>query len=103
MSGEWKARVIEDWALMQARLVVFRERGDRLETLMPDGSWNLFDPAAVMEPTPGLPLPNAALPALASALTRHLGDTLPSAGEVRTLREWLAVEQGRVDRALERS
>lgn len=103
--NEWKANVIQDPSLFitgQVRVLVGRERQDGFEYLLPGGgSWiDSFENATPPDaPTVGFVVPAGALNALTEALVKHQGDSLPSAGEVRVLREWLAVERARVDAA----
>ena len=101
----WKANVQTDGTLFvsgKARILVGRHRGDGFEYILPNGSSYIerFDyDTASDTPEVGFLVPHDALPALAEALVKHLGDSLPSAGEVRVLREWLEAERQRVDMA----
>ncbi len=105
--NEWKVNVSTEGALFatgQARILVGRSRGDGFEYLLPGGGSYIetFD-AGDETPPVGFVVPHTALPALAEALVKHLGDSLPSAGEVRVLREWLEAERVRTDAALHRA
>lgn len=102
MGGPFKALVVEDFPLNVVRLAVVQDRGNgRLDYLMGDGSWHTSAADVVpVTPTPGILLPTGSLEAIHGAIARHLGDSLPGAGEVKVLREWLASEKQRVDAVL---
>lgn len=68
--------------------------------LMGDGTWTEV-PDGVDLSGSGVIIPDDAIQPVAEALARHLGDTFPSAAEVRVLRESLDLERARVDRVLE--
>lgn len=100
----WQARALEDYqsfARNTVRVVVWRNHGERTEFLGGNGQSVLVEPGIDPEDV-GLVIPRDALGAIAAELAKHLGDALPSAGEVRVLREWLAVERDRTNVTLSR-
>lgn len=97
----YDARIVDDWPTDSVRLLVIQRRGDgRMDHLMPDGSWLTLENKLLPERPPGIVLPAAAVEVIARAVASHLGDNLPTAAEVKVLREWLATELGRVERIL---
>lgn len=97
--SEWNARIDDDpeaFTHNRRRLQLWRTVGDYVEAATGNVLLTRFDPATVPETPPGLLLPHAALEAIAVAL--H--PLAPHAVEVKTLREALEIERGRVDRVL---
>ena len=74
---------------------------DTKAMLQPDGTWHIY---AEGEETkdPGIILPAETVEAIAQAIERYQGHASHADTETRVLREWLAVERGRVDKALKR-
>lgn len=104
--GAYEARIVEDlneWAADTVRVVVRRLRQwPEAEYLMSDGTWQLVDEATTLDPSKvGIVLPEAAVGPVLEAFAKHHGDAGHAATEARILREWLSVERGRVDAALE--
>lgn len=73
--------------------VVDRDTGDYLAA---DGTWKRGTEGARAEDM-GIVIPSAAVEALATAIQEFQGHTSHADTEARVLREWLAVEQRRVD------
>lgn len=97
----YRAHIEYDVMTDVIRLYLVRPTGDyRSDVLMADGSWSRAEAGARPAGEVGFPLPADSLPEIAKALTEHLGNALPSQAEVSVLREWLAVEQRRVDDVL---
>src|SRR3990167_3652998 len=101
--SEWQALISEDgddWLGGFVRLYLRERRFDRI-SYVTDTTLTL---RAVGEdevvPKSGVLLPKAVIPALAEGIERWQGRTNHAATEVAILREWLAVERARVDRAL---
>lgn len=93
------ARIIEDandWQRNTVRLMV-RDGSDGF--LMADGTWHRFEDGTLTDGA-GLVLPSAVIEAIAVAIQEWQGHTSHADTEARILREWLAVEQRRVDRIL---
>lgn len=103
MSG-FKARLLDDpasWAADMIRLAIREDRGNAAVYLMPDGTWKVVEGYGVRLPEEiGILLPRAAIEAIAVAIAEWQGHTSHADTEARVLREWLAVEQRRVDDAL---
>lgn len=104
-----KARVIDDaemWRLDRVRIVVWETDGfDSRRFLQADGTWwtEALDEGTAPDPTRvGFVVPAEALEALAVAIQERQGHTSHADTEARVLREWLAVEQRRVDTLIER-
>ena len=98
-----EARIVSDptnWAMNTVRLLVRDFHGDRAAYLMEDGTWKEADEGTSPDGM-GLLLPAEAVESIARAVQEFQGHTSHSDTEARVLREWLAVERGRVDRALE--
>lgn len=83
-------------------LFVTRYRGDRCEILRSDGEWLEFERGG--NPDPTLRIDGPTWRELRPLLIEALGALPPAApeAEVKVLREWLAVEQARVERAFDR-
>jgi len=69
--------------------------------LTEDGTWRVPVEGTAMHDA-GIILPREALPAIEDAVERWQGKANHGATEAAVLREWLAVERGRVDKALDR-
>lgn len=97
--GQFKVWLETDQNTMSVRLhageLVVPGETKRLAS---DGSWISVPSGTVpLDIRLGVELPEALVPLLAQAATALAGDSLPSAGEVRVLREWLHSEQARVE------
>ena len=77
------------------RLHIWRPAGDQIETLHDNGTWVLQDPA-VSDPHEGLLLPRDAWAAICDFAAPHA-----DAGEVKELRESLALERARVEKLID--
>lgn len=66
--------------------------------LMPDGTWQAVESGTRVES--GLLLPAESIEAIGEGIERWQGKANHAATESAVLREWLAVERGRVDRVL---
>lgn len=88
--------------LMQTiRLVLVEDRMGNRSYLGEDNLWHEVVEGAVAYPVKsGIVLPAGSVEAIAEAVDQHLGKAAHSNTEVRVLREWLAVEQRRVERVL---
>ncbi len=98
----YKARVLDDPTFFirdRVRLAVVDV--DQGAYLMPDGTWTVVGEGAQPDGI-GLGLPRAAIEAIELAIAEWQGHTSHTDTEIRVLREWLAVERGRVDGALVR-
>ena len=103
MSDGWQAFIAEDgesWLGGHVRLYLSERRADRIGyvtdtvlTLRTVGEDEIV-------PKSGILLPKAVIPALLEGIERWQGRTNHAATEAAVLREWLAVERARVDRAL---
>jgi hypothetical protein len=94
-----RARIFDtpdDWARQTVSLAVEVDGA----YLNPDGTWSRAPEGTVV--APGLTLPRSAIEAIAVAIAEWQGHTSHADTEARVLREWLAVEQRRVDAALVR-
>lgn len=105
----FKAIVLDEYGLFardQVRVVVLENiGGDHQRALMPDGTWQESGPLAPGEEPrsireTGIVMPTAAVEAIQQAIRKWQGQGSDDATEIRVLREWLAVEQHRVDGAL---
>ena len=98
-----EARIVAEpmnWAMNTVRLLVRDPHGNRAAAyLMEDGTWKEADEGTSPEGM-GLLLPAGAVEAIARAAQEFQGHTSHADTEARVLREWLAVERGRVDRVL---
>lgn len=97
--GQFKVWLETDQNTMGVRLHVGElVAPGETKRLSSSGSWISVPLGTVPLDTPlGIVLPEALVPLLAQAAAALAGDSLPSAGEVRVLREWLRSEQARVD------
>lgn len=82
------------------RLVLIEDRWGNKSYLGEDNLWHTIVEGAEYPVKAGIVLPAGSVEAIAEAVDRHLGKAAHSNTEVRVLREWLAVEQGRVERVL---
>jgi hypothetical protein len=96
----FRAHVQEDFQRASVRLLIVQDVGNGVDVLMGNGSWQHHEPGVMWADDHGIELPHDALPALAEALQKHLGNALPSQAEVAVLREVLTKEQLRVDAVL---
>lgn len=97
----WQVYILDvDKLRRYVRVYVGRSIGERDQYVTPLGQIQEVSPDVQPNEELGWHLPVAVLQPLHAALTEHLGKSLPSAGEMSTLREWLAVERGRVDKFL---
>lgn len=94
------ARIVEEPELFQQNSVRLLVRDDNDNYLTSDGTW-LRGEEATESASYGLRLPAAVIEAIAVAIQAYQGHTSHADTEARVLREWLAVEQRRVDKALE--
>ena len=79
-------------------LLVDRSDFGTSSVMMPDGTWRAVVEGERLEP--GLLLPVESIEAIGEGIERWQGKANHAATESAVLREWLAVEQRRVDRAL---
>ena len=77
------------------RVFMFRRVPEGVDTMTQDGRWQRTPDGEALHPEMGLRIPSEFVPALYEALGTSLGKTQPTNYDV--LREWLAVERGRVD------
>jgi hypothetical protein len=93
-----RAYLLDEVMQDRVRLVVMRERTDTTaDVLTPEGDWDSVDLSQARAENFGIPIPNSALEAVAEALTKHVGDAIPSQAEVKVLREFLDIESSRVN------
>jgi hypothetical protein len=100
-----EARVVAEstnWATGTVRLLVRDADRGRPSYLMEDGTWKEAD-EGTSPVGMGLILPAESVEAIARAVEEFQGHASHSDTEARVLREWLAVERGRVDLALGRT
>lgn len=100
----YRAFVLRSWENSFAdtvRLYMRRRHpgSGRVEYLLSDGTWRVVDEGTEVAEA-GLLLPAEAVEAIAVAIEEFQGHTSHADTEARVLREWLAVEQRRVDEAL---
>jgi hypothetical protein len=96
----YEARIIvgyDSFARSVVRLAVLD--ADRNAYLMPDGSWQTVAEGELIQDM-GVLLPAGSIEAIAVAIAEYQGHTSHADTEARVLREWLAVERARVDKAL---
>lgn len=102
----YRAHLMQDQADFQletVRLLVIRERFDNAQdVLMEDGLWQTVPAGATADGPVGVILPVESVDAVARAIESWRGASSHAATEAAVLREWLAVEQARVDHALGR-
>ena len=98
--------VLDDWRdpLRQLARIYFQRRdfpGGGWSTLTSDGrTWVRVEEGFAPTDDLGIVLPREAIEPLAQAIDKALGHASHADTESRILREWLAVEQRRVDEAL---
>ena len=98
---DWKVYILDvDHLRRYVRVYVGRQIGDRDQYVTPLGAIKEVSPEVQPDEELGWNIPVAVLQPLHAALTEHLGKSLPSVGEMSVLKEWLAVERGRVDKFL---
>lgn len=104
--SRYRAYIVEDPMqdpfLRTIRLMVVEEGIPSVtagSVLMGDGTWQVPTEGTVLDGA-GIILPREALPAIEAAVERWQGRANHGATEAAVLREWLAVERERVDRAL---
>lgn len=103
--SDYEARLLDDassWGRNTVRIAVRRRVGNRIEFMMADGLWVSVDDGVLAPPDMGIEIPRAAIEAIAVGIQEWQGHTSHADTEARVLREWLAVERERVDRALSR-
>jgi hypothetical protein len=88
----------ESWNSRGVYLLVFDRMADNY--LAKDGTWKHIDEGAVFPDDDMFVLPRDSIETLAQACDIFLGHTSHADTEARVLREWLAVEQARVNRVL---
>lgn len=100
--SEYRVYVMrEPWLLQDVvRVYMQRKAGPTYEYLREDGTWEAIAGAEVVPEKAGILLPAAAIEPLTVAIQEFQGHTSHADTEARVLREWLAVEQRRVDAAL---
>ena len=81
------------------RLMVRQRQGNHTDYLCTDGTWKTAEDGTSIEGA-GIPLPRAAVEAIRKAISEWQGKAADAATESAVLREWLAVERGRVDLVL---
>lgn len=104
MSDAYDAVIIrefQNFASDTVRLGLRERFGNRASFLMPDGTWHT-PPNEGVQVDHGLLLPVGSIEAIAKAIGEYQGHTSHADTEAKVLREWLAVEQRRVDAALTR-
>jgi hypothetical protein len=105
MMGDYRAviqRDAQDWAMRTVRLHVAERRGRDSVYLQSDGTWVAVGEAGLLPEASGLVLPAAAIEAIALAIAEHQGHTSHADTEARVLREWLAAEVARTNKALDK-
>jgi hypothetical protein len=106
VTDEFKAYIVSDWTDPLGGVVTLhlarRDDWQFRTYLKSDGSFvkvaEGFTPPADI----GIKLPAAAIEAITKGIEAYQGHTSHADTEARVLREWLAVEKGRVDEALKR-
>lgn len=100
--SRYTARIIDDAYTFTTNAVRLAIRDDdRNAYLLADGTW-VAAPEGAAVPEMGVILPRASVEAIAIAVAEWQGHTSHADTEARVLREWLAVEQARVERVLAR-
>lgn len=92
-------REAQDWQMGTVRLLVRERRGLHMSYLQSDGTWMTVE-EGTRSTNAGIALPAEAVDAIAEAVATFQGTANHAATEAAVLREWLAVERGRVDEAL---
>jgi hypothetical protein len=102
---EYEARIFDEpvmWIQNTVRLAIRRAAGRYDEYLLPDGNWQSVEDGLLAPDPMGIVLPRASIEAVAVAVQEWQGHTSHADTEAKVLREWLAVERERVDKALVR-
>ena len=93
----YRAAFIPEWQRNTVRLMLMEPAGPgENRVLMSDGTWAVSPETGSLEGA-GIVLPAGAIEEIAKAIAEHQGHTSHADTEARVLREWLAVERGRVD------
>lgn len=94
----WRCQIHDDIIRNRVTILLAETgRPDGMRVLTEDGGDVLVPPGLDLPSNAGIDLPGECLEALAGSLMKYLGNSLPSQGEVRVLREWLSKEGDRVD------
>lgn len=106
--NDWSAQCVDEarWLEMGGvRLHVYRHVGrHEVEALtVGEPTWTRINPVEAASDQAGIVLPRGCLAAVDKEIRRYAGDLRDSESEARVLREWLAVERGRVDRHWDRA
>lgn len=101
--GEYRVAIIseQDPLAMGTDIYVYRRGVSDIEVLQQDGQW-LPQAEGTRLQQPSLRLPSGAIEALIDAVDRYRGAPSHARTEAAVLREWLKVEQGRVDAMIQR-
>lgn len=89
------AHVVDDWPMQTKRLLLAVDRGERIDYLMDNGTWQSADAHEVTPGGAGLVLPNGAWEAICAIATPGV-----SRQELAHVQEALLIERARVDRVL---
>lgn len=100
MSKGYFVRLLQDFNMRTVRIRILDEA--RSTELHRDGTWQPFEEMGVITDDVGIVIPAGAVEALAVAIEEFQGHTSHADTEARVLREWLAVEQRRVDAMLDK-
>lgn len=98
-----EAHIVNRWITNDAVLHIVERAGahTRILSTVPEyTNWVEVEEGTVPPEAAGIVVPRHSLLPLHTALSLHLGVQVPTAAEIKVLREWLAVERERVDRAL---
>jgi hypothetical protein len=98
----WRATIQKDqpWDLA-VRLYVYRVRADgRMDILLSDGVMQTLEEAVAPPENAGLPIPAEALEAIAEVFHPHATGLARLEGEIKMLRDSLALERSRVEALL---
>lgn len=102
----YRARLFDDphgWMRGTVRLHLFRPASqNHYEVLLEDGTWLEVEEAVAPPDNAGILLPREAIEQVVVAINEWQGHVSHADTEARVLREWLGVEQRRVDEALKR-
>lgn len=103
----YRVEVIRDYqafAVQSVRVLVWEDVPGARRYAMDNGTWQTIQEGSPLVtgpvPTPGIVLPVQVIEPLALAIQEFQGHASHADTEARVLREWLQVEQARVDRAL---
>ena len=91
-------RLFDDFPMRSVRIRILDEA--RNTELHRDGSWQPYEEQGLVNMDLGIVIPAGAVEALAVAIAEYQGHASHANTEAAVLREWLAVEQRRVDDAL---